>query len=204
MFFSFEGIDGSGKSTQAHLLADALRQRGCEVVEVREPGGTALGEQIRSLLLDPNAEITPRAELLLFSAARAQVVAEVVEPALARGAVVIADRFYDSSTAYQGAGRGIAEGQWMSDLHAFATSGLSPDRTYLVDLPPTVAASRRAGRDTDRMEQGDAAFYTAVRAAYLRVAEAERVLVLDGTRSVEALNRQIVADALCLLPPSTA
>lgn len=104
MFFSFEGIDGSGKSTQARLLADALRQRGYTVLEVREPGGTDLGEHIRALLLDSDSHIADRAELLLFSAARAQLVTEVIRPALSVGSIVIADRYIDSSTAYQGGG----------------------------------------------------------------------------------------------------
>ena len=201
MFFSFEGIDGSGKSTQARLLADVLRQRGLEVVGVREPGGTDLGERVRDLLLNPEAEISPRAELLMFSAARAQLVDAVIRPALDRGALVIADRFYDSSTAYQGAGRELTHMAWMSSLHAFATAGLSPLRTYLIDVSPSVSMSRRSERDADRMEQGDEAFYSRVRSAYLslRHTEADRLLVLDGTRSVSDLHAQIVSDATALI-----
>jgi dTMP kinase len=201
MFFSFEGIDGSGKSTQARLLADALRARGFEVVEVREPGGTVLGEQIRRLLLDPDSQISARAELLLFSAARAQLVETVVRPALNRGAVVIADRFFDSSTAYQGSGRGLAEADWMMTLHRFATAGHSPSRTYLVDVPPEEAARRRSGRPGDRMEQNDLDFYARVRASYrsLSRSEADRILLLDGTLPQETLGRRVLDDALALI-----
>lgn len=199
MFFSFEGIDGSGKSTQARRLAEAVCQTGREVVEVREPGGTRLGEHIRDLLLDPDAEIDQRAELLLFSAARAQLVSDVVAPALQRGAVVIADRFCDSSTAYQGGGRALANPRWMTDLHQFATAGLSPDRTYLIDVALDVAASRRSGRDADRMERGDASFYTRVREAYLTMVSTPRVMLLDGTASPDDLCRTIWRDAQSLL-----
>ncbi len=199
MFFSFEGIDGSGKSTQARRLADAVRRLGREVVEVREPGGTDLGERIRALLLDPEAAVHPHAELLLFSAARAQLVADVIEPALERGATVIADRFYDSSTAYQGGGRQLAAPQWMTRLHRFATAGRSPDRTYLIDVPLAVAASRRAGRDADRMESGGTAFYTRVRDAYLALSTEARIQVLDGTESADDIHQAIWSDAKSLL-----
>ena len=198
MFFSFEGIDGSGKSTQARLLADALRERGYEVVEVREPGGTDLGERVRALLLDPAAAIDDRAELLLFSAARAQLVSEVVRPALDRGAVVVADRFYDSSTAYQGGGREVALPEWLGSLHAFATAGLVPTRTYFVDLDPGEAERRRDGRSADRMESGGIDFYHRVRETYLRLADDDRQRVrrLDARRSIEDLADEIRNDAL--------
>ena len=199
MFFSFEGIDGSGKSTQAGRLAEAVRGLGREVVEVREPGGTDLGERVRSFLLDPGATIHPHAELLLFSAARAQLVAQVVGPALERGAVVIADRFCDSSTAYQGGGRGLADPQWMTQLHRFATAGRFPNRTYLIDVPLAVAASRRADRAADRMEGGDEAFYARVRDAYLALATEPRVVVLDGTAPADATHQAIWADAQSLM-----
>ena len=200
MLITFEGIDGSGKSTQARLLVAHAERQGWRPVLVREPGGTALSERVRALLLDPAARIAPRAELLLFSAARAQLVEEAIRPALDAGRLVVADRFYDSTTAYQGAGRGLAESSWIRAFHAFVTGGLVPARTYLVDVPLDVAAARR-GADRDRMEEAGPAFFERVRRAYLRLAEAEpeRILVLDGTRPVEDLHAAVVEDAERLL-----
>ena len=200
MLITFEGIDGSGKSTHARLLVEHFERSGRLPLLVREPGGTELSERIRALLLDPAAHITPRAELLLFSAARAHLVDEAVRPALAEGRVVIADRFYDSTTAYQGAGRGIADPDWLRDFHAFVTDGLTPDRTYFIDVPLEAAAARRGG-DRDRMEGAGAAFFERVRTAYQQLAEAEpgRFVVLDGRQSVEALHAAIVRDVEALL-----
>jgi len=195
MFITFEGVDGSGKSTQVRLLGRYFEERGQVPLLVREPGGTDLSERVRALLLDPAAQIAPRAELLLFSAARAQLVDKVIHPALAEGRVVIADRFYDSTTAYQGGGRALADADWLRDFHAFVTDGLMPDRTYYIDVPPETAAARR-GTDPDRMEGAGAAFFERVRTAYLDLADAEpeRFVVLDGRRSVEALHAAIVHD----------
>lgn len=196
MLITFEGIDGSGKSTQAALLADALGARGRAVRRVREPGGADLPERIRALLLDPALAVTDRAELLLFSAARAQLVDDVIRPALASGETVIADRFYDSTTAYQGGGRGLADTGWLADFHHFVTGGLVPDRTYTIDVPLATAAARRAGAQADRMEASGEAFYTRVRMAYLALAAREpgRIVVLDGTLAPEALHARILAD----------
>jgi len=197
MLITFEGIDGSGKSTQAVRLAEALRAAGREVLEVREPGGTALGERVRSILLDAGQRVTPVAELMLFSAARAQLADEVIRPALAAGAVVVADRFYDSTTAYQGGGRGLFEPEWLEALHGRVTGGVVPAITFLLDVPTDVAASRRRGRPDDRMEEGGTAFFERVRAAYLAIAAGApaRVVVMEGMRQADALHEEILARA---------
>lgn len=195
MFISFEGIDGSGKSTQARRLAERLVASGCRVVEVREPGGTPLAEGVRGLLLDPSLRIDPFAEMLLFSAARAQLVAEVVRPALAEGAWVLSDRFFDSTIAYQGAGRALSDAAWLRDFQHRVTGGLVPDRTFLLRVPPEVAASRRAAQ-ADRMEAAGEAFYARVAAAYdaLARAEPQRVRVLDGCLPPDVLHAQVWDD----------
>jgi dTMP kinase len=198
MFLSFEGLDGSGKSTQVRLLAGRLRTYGQAVRVVREPGGPVLSEAIRTLLLDPSLAIEPTAELLLFSAARAQLVETEIKPALARGEIVIADRFYDSTTAYQGGGRGVAGVDWLRDFHPFVTGRLAPRRTYLLDVPAEVAADRRRARAgvEDRMEAAGEAFFARVRDAYLALAASEpgRFCVLDGRLPPEALHDQVGAD----------
>lgn len=195
MLITFEGIDGSGKSTQARLLHAHLERAGLAPLLLREPGGTALSERIRELLLAPEALVAPRAELLLFAAARAQLAEEAIQPALAEGRPVICDRFYDSTTAYQGAGRGLAEPGWLDGFHRFVTGGLVPERTYLLDVPLEVAAERR-GRCADRIEAAGRAFFERVRAGYLALAEAEpaRIRLLDGTRSAEDLHEEILHD----------
>ena len=195
VFISFEGIDGSGKSTQVARLAAALRAAGRTVVLVREPGGTALSESIRGLLLDPAAEIHATAELFLFTAARAQLVHTVLQPALDAGSVVIADRYADSTLAYQGAGRGVCSVGALRTIQACATSGLQPDVTFLLDLPPEAAAARRGerGGGQDRMESASGAFYARVREAYLDLARGEpgRVHTLDAQRPEDALATEI-------------
>lgn len=206
LLLSFEGVDGSGKSTQARLLADRLEAAGHDALLLREPGGTPLSERVRSILLDATLGVEPYAELLLFSAARAQLVRERIRPALAAGTVVLLDRFYDSTVAYQGAGRGVAEPGWLADFNRRVTDGLTPRRTYLVALSPEKAAERRGGRAAaDRMEAAGEAFYARVGEAYDRLAEAEpeRVLRLDGTRTIEALHETVWEDVQQLLAASS-
>lgn len=182
MFVSFEGIDGSGKSTQARLLEATLRAEGREVVATREPGGTALGERIRDVLLG-DAHVAPWAEVALFAAARAQLVDEVVKPALARGAVVVCDRFLDSSLAYQGAARSLG----VDEVLAFNLPGLAgvvPDRTFLLAVPIEDALRREHGQP-DRIEREGRAFLERVEGAYREIAAMfpERIAVVDGTGS---------------------
>ncbi len=196
MLLSFEGLDGSGKTTQARLLEARLREEGYQTLLVREPGGTALGEQVRGLLLDPSLHIAPMAELMLFSSARAQLVAEKVRPALEAGTVVLCDRFFDSTLAYQGGGRGVAPLAWLRDFCLHVTAGLLPSRTYLVRVTPETAFQRRAHRPADRMEAGDEAYHARIAAAYdaLAAAEPARFCVLDGAASPEALHAALWAD----------
>jgi dTMP kinase len=191
VFISFEGLDGTGKTTQAALLADAARAAGREVVAVREPGGTAAGERIRSLLLDPEARIAPWAEALLYAAARAELVAEVIRPALERGATVIADRYVDSSLAYQGVARGLGVEEVL-EVNLAATGRLLPDRTILLDLPREVAAGRLDGT-ADRMEAEADRFHHSVAGGFADVARRfpERVVVVDGSGEPAAVAGRI-------------
>lgn len=201
LFITLEGGDGAGKTTQAELLQGWLEVRGREVVRTREPGGTPLGVEIRSLLLH-GGDVAPRAEALLYAADRAQHVAEVVRPTLARGAVVVQDRYIDSSIAYQGAGRPL-EPTEIGDLSEWATEGLRPQLTVLLDVTPSIAAERRAGRGDapDRLEREAAEFHARVRAGFLGLAEAdpERYLVLDAALPAEELHAQIVERVAGLL-----
>jgi dTMP kinase len=194
VFVTFEGIDGSGKTTQAELLAEALRGEGRRVVATREPGGTELGERIRGLLLE-GGEMSPWAEAALFAAARAQLVDEVVRPALEAGADVVCDRYVDSSLAYQGVARGLGV-EHVLELNLEATRGLLPDRTFLVALDAEEAA-RRATGDADRIEREGVEFQAAVGRAYEELAARfpERILKLDGSRPAADLAR-IVRDEL--------
>lgn len=190
MFVTFEGIDGSGKTTQARLLTDRLRAAGKEVVLTREPGGTELGERVRDLLLH-SGDVSPWAEAALFAASRAQHVTEVIAPALARGAVVVCDRYVDSSLAYQGIARGLGL-ERVLELNLAAVGGLLPDRTFLLLVDPAVSASR-LGDDRDRIEREDDGFREHVDAAYRELATRfpERIRALDGTRSPEELAEEI-------------
>jgi dTMP kinase len=184
MFVTFEGVDGSGKSTQARLLAEQLGSEGREVVVTREPGGTSLGEEVRALLLH-GGDLAPWAEAALFAAARAQLVDEVIRPALARGADVVCDRYLDSSLAYQGLARGLGI-ERVLELNLLVTSGLLPDRTFLIRVPPAEAAARRPASE-DRIEREGPAFAEEVDRAYEEIARifAKRVLVVDGTQNAE-------------------
>ncbi len=182
-FISLEGVDGSGKSTQAALLAESLEAAGYEVLRLREPGGTAISEKIRALLLDPaNIEMADECELLLYEAARAQLVCEVIGPALTRGVVVVCDRFYDSTFAYQAGARGIDEKIVLS-ANSLGSCGISPDCTLVFDLDPKLAFARATHGGADRLEAEGLAFQRRVRAGYMRLAELEpeRVHVLDAS-----------------------
>lgn len=200
MLITFEGVDGSGKSTQARLLVERLQRQGIDPLYVREPGGTDVSERIRTLLLDPALAIVSYAELLLFSAARAQLVAERIQPRLGAGGIVICDRFYDSTIAYQGAGRQVEDPEWLHDFQRRVTGGLVPDRTYFVALDPAAGRQRLQHRAADRMEIAEAAFYERVAEAYEHLAANEpRFMRLDGFLSIEALHEQIWHDLTALL-----
>ena len=202
MLITFEGIDGSGKSTQIALLEARLLASGRKVLSLREPGGTEVSEQIRSILLNRELEISSIAELLLFSAARAQIVAERIQPALASGITVLLDRFYDSTTAYQGAGRGVADAKWIETLHRLATQGLVPDRTIWIDLPLETARRRQDRQVLDRMEIEDPGFYERIHHCYEELARSEpdRFLRVDGTKSIDAIHELIWSEVWNLRP----
>lgn len=196
MLITFEGIDGSGKSTQISLLKARLLAGGCKVLSLREPGGTETSERIRRILLDPDLDVSPIAELLLFSAARAQITERRIRPALASGMMVLLDRFYDSTTAYQGAGRRVADPQWITSLHRLATQGLTPDRTIWIDVPPETARQRQDGQVLDRMEVEDPGFYQRVNECYQRLArdEPDRFFRIDGTLAIGEIEALIWSD----------
>ncbi len=196
MFLTFEGVDCSGKTTQAAILVDALRAAGGTRVHViREPGGTAISERLREILLDrSNLELSDLTELFLFSASRAQLVRDIILPALGRGEIVVCDRFYDSTTAYQGYGRGL-DLEAVRMINSVATGGTDPDLTVLVDISVGEIQARKAasGKGTDRMESAGREFYERVRGGYLAIARGnpERFVVIDGMRSVEDIARDV-------------
>lgn len=199
LFITFEGGEGSGKSTQISVLKKRLEAAGREVIETREPGGTPLGEYIRNLLQHDEAGegMSAESELLLFSASRAQHVRELIEPALLAGKIVLCDRFLDSSAIYQGIARAI-DAQHVKVINEFAVGLTKPDLTILIDLSPEVGLARvraRSNGEFDRMEQESLEFFQSVRAGYLDLAaaEPERFSVLDGSQSVEELSKSIGA-----------
>jgi dTMP kinase len=189
---TFEGIDGCGKTTQFHMLGNWLRERGREVVETIEPGGTSIGQQIRKILLNPeNFELKPRTELLLYFASRAQNVDQVIRPALESGRIVLCDRFTDSTLVYQGCGRGL-DSSVVLELDRIACQGLKPDVTLLLDVDLATSLNRakrrneRLGKSESRIDDENAAFHERVRAGYLALAaaEPERFRVIDGRAAI--------------------
>ena len=220
IFITFEGLDGSGKSTQLRLLGAALEARGKRVITLRQPGGTALGDRIRALLLDSRSEealgpIAPEAEMALMFADRAQSLAEVIRPALARGAVVLCDRYTDSSEAYQGAGRGLGP-ERVRQLHRVVCGGFQPDLTLLL-LPPLEASLQRArrrnqrhmqtrGTDENRFEREGDGFYTRAYAQYEEIArrDSTRVLAVRENASIESIAAKLLSAVLERFGPKWA
>lgn len=197
-FITFEGIDGSGKSTQLRMLAGELRQRGVDVITTHEPGGTPLGRRLREAFLETEETVAPIAELLLFAADRAQHVEFLIKPALADGRIVISDRYADATFAYQGAGRGFTEAT-VNEIIKLATSGLKPDLTLFFDISVDNALQRmgkrqETGEGKNRMDAESGEFYTNVRKAYLKIAESEsgRFKVLDANGSIEETHSMVV------------
>ena len=204
-FITFEGIDGSGKSTQLRMLASVLRLRGLDVVVTREPGGTRLGARLRDVLLDAEEQVDPLAELLVFAADRAQHVRQLVRPALDTGHIVLSDRYADATIAYQGAGRGFPA-PLVEEVVALATGGLMPDLTLIFDLPVSEGRARHQrrtddGTPGDRLDAEADDFHARVREAYLQIASAdpERVRVIDAARSVEETHTSVLEIVLPLI-----
>jgi dTMP kinase len=195
VFITFEGSEGCGKSTQVRRLAARLEKLGIDFLVTREPGGTPIGESIRELLqfAPHNAAMTPETELLLFAASRAQLVREVIKPTLERGVCVIADRFFDSTTVYQGAARSLGL-QVVEQVNAFAVGDCIPDITFVLDVDLATAQVRmKTPRRPDRMEQQPAEFYERVRAAYRELAarEPNRVILIEGAQDADKIDNQI-------------
>jgi dTMP kinase len=205
-FITFEGIEGSGKTTQIELLAEHLRSRGFSVLVTREPGGTPIGERLRDILLHPGTNAVPMTELFVLEAARSQIVAQVIAPSLADGTTVICDRFADSSLAYQGGGRGIAEGV-VATVNALACAGTVPDRTIVLDMPvdEALARARQRTSTTDanrRFEDEDMRFHRAVAEAFRRLAahEPTRVRLVDGQGEREQVFARVLGALAGVLP----
>jgi dTMP kinase len=197
-FITFEGIDGSGKSTQLRLLAGDLRMRGLDVLTTLQPGGTPLGRRLREAFLETEENVHPMAELLLFAADRAQHVNFLIKPALAEGKIVISDRYADATAAYQGAGRGFDE-KVVAQVICLATDGLKPDLTLFFDIPIEKAIVRASERSDDeskrnRMDREDSEFYGRVREAYHRIADREpkRFKVIDASGSIDEVHQKVL------------
>ena len=195
LFITFEGVEGGGKTTQMQLLRQALEERGCRVLLTREPGGAPIAEAIRGVLLDPaHKAMAPTTELLLYEAARAQHVAEVIGPALEEGRIVLCDRFADSTTAYQGTARGLDYAE-LDKLHRIATGGIWPHLTFVLDLSPEEGLNRARERGRfDRMEQESLDFHERVRQGFLRIAnmDPDRVTIVNAARPLEDVARHIL------------
>ena len=194
LFITFEGIEGCGKSTQALMLKDFLIKEGKNVFLTREPGGPKIAEDIREMLLSVNnKEMLPQTEVLLYMASRSQHTGEWIIPELEKGKIVISDRYYDSTFAYQGAARKI-DGKLIDTIRRYATFGLVPDITFLVDLPEEIGLSRILKKDADRLEQESMEFHKRVREGFLDLAinEPERFIVLDGSKSIDEIHHDVI------------
>lgn len=197
-FITFEGIDGSGKTTLISSVATELAALGREVFCTKAPGGTWLGDQIRSIVLESDQKITPLSELFLFLSDRAESAASVIVPALLEGKIVLCDRFHDSTVAYQSVGRGI-DAQWIMELCLFAAQGLKPTLTFCLDISPEEAEARNP-KKKDRIEKEGLEFHRKIRSGFLQIAQSDsnRVKVLDATKPKEVLVRQVVDQIVCL------
>ncbi len=194
LFITFEGIEGCGKSTQARMLKEFLIKSGKHVFLTREPGGPKIAEEIRKMLLSVNnKEMLPETEVLLYMASRSQHTGEWIIPELEKGKIVISDRYYDSTFAYQGVARKI-DGKLIDTIRRYATFGLVPDITFLVDLPEDIGLSRILSKDADRLEQESMAFHKKVRNGFLELAnkEPERFVVLDGNKSIKEIHNDVI------------
>jgi len=204
MFITFEGIDFCGKTTQAKLLIEKLQSMNHHVIFLREPGGTTISEKIREVLLDKkNLKMTQITELLLFSASRAQLVSEVIKPALQANKIVVCDRYHDSTTAYQGYGRGLNIGA-VKTINRVATADVIPNKTFFIDITVKEMYERRSAKnhEADRMEMNDEAFYNRVRSGYHELvnSEPERFVVIDGKQTIETIHEEIWKIVEELLP----
>ncbi len=192
LFITFEGTDGTGKSTQIEFAREYFESRGFNVLMSREPGGTSISEKLRDILLDKaNGEMSPVTEMMIYAASRAQLVSEVIIPAVNDGTVVICDRFVDSSVAYQAFGRGL--GDMVAEVNSYATTGLAPDITFFMDIDPEVGRSRIAGGELDRLEQEKSDFFRRVYDGYKRIAASDpgRVKTIDASGTIEEVRAAI-------------